>query len=293
MCSLWRDLSDDTINFELETLTMTFDLHLKNFNSEHKFLTIRHSAFIRRVYSFHQDLSGVNISLNTWPWLWPLTYFRKILTWHLIFTVRDRAIIFDTCSIFNKTFVYWNTWPFTSIFKYVSYWRNHWKQPSCFMPHALIKATYNGYSGISQFNDSLSSLSNEIQYRWATNLVEDVAILLSFKLCRLHLPKARVESCSAATTLASYVKNFPGWPTLFCLRWGRPIKEDAYNVTYILTSWMIKICMLSTFLTSTESVAEWLRRLTSDLRIVSSSPDRDSFFSVCKRLNKMFKISKN
>ena len=25
-----------------------------------------------------------------------------------------------------------------------------------------------------------------------------------------HLPKARVESCSAATTLALYVKNFPG-----------------------------------------------------------------------------------
>ena len=72
-----------------------------------------------------------------------------------------------------------------------------------------------------------------------------------------HLPKARVESCSAATTLASYVKNFPGWPTLFRLRWGRPIKEDAYTVTYILTSWMIKTCMLCTFLISTESMAEW------------------------------------
>ena len=56
----------------------------------------------------------------------------------------------------------------------------------------------------------------------------------------LHLPKARVESCSAATTLASYIKNFPGWPTLFLFQWGRPIRKVAYTVTYILTSWMIK-----------------------------------------------------
>ena len=69
-----------------------------------------------------------------------------------------------------------------------------------------------------------------------------------FELYYDHLPKARDESCSAATTLALYVKNFPGWPTLFRLRWGRPIREVAYTVTYILTSWMIKICMLSTFL---------------------------------------------
>ena len=30
--------------------------------------------------------------------------------------------------------------------------------PSCFMPPALIKGTYNDYSGISHFTDSLSSL---------------------------------------------------------------------------------------------------------------------------------------
>ena len=47
-----------------------------------------------------------------------------------------------------------------------------------------------------------------------------------------HLPKARVESCSAATTLALYVKNFPGWPTLFPSHWNRPIRELAYTVTY-------------------------------------------------------------
>ena len=30
--------------------------------------------------------------------------------------------------------------------------------PFCFMPVALIKATYNDYSGISHFTDSLYSL---------------------------------------------------------------------------------------------------------------------------------------
>ena len=87
--------------------------------------------------------------------------------------------------------------------------------------------------------------------------------------------------CRHATSVADALwkpKNFPGWPTLFRLRWGRPIREVAYTVTYILTSWMIKICMLSTFLNSSDSVAEWLRRLTSDLGVVSSSPARDSFF---------------
>ena len=43
--------------------------------------------------------------------------------------------------------------------EYVSYWWHQWKQPSYFMPPALIKATYNDYSGISHLTDSLSSLS--------------------------------------------------------------------------------------------------------------------------------------
>ena len=51
----------------------------------------------------------------------------------------------------------------------------------------------------------------------------------------LHFPKARVESCYAATTLALYIKNIPDWPTLFRLHWGRPIREVAYTLTYILT----------------------------------------------------------
>ena len=54
------------------------------------------------------------------------------------------------------------------------------------MQPALIKATYNDYSGISHLTDSLSSLSKEIRYRSATNLVKGVAILLSFKFCQLQ-----------------------------------------------------------------------------------------------------------
>ena len=46
VCSRWQDLSDGNIYFEHVTLTATFDLHLKNFNSAHNFITIRRRAFI-------------------------------------------------------------------------------------------------------------------------------------------------------------------------------------------------------------------------------------------------------
>ena len=64
-----------------------------------------------------------------------------------------------------------------------------------------------------------------IKARWGVRKTD-------LKWGKQHLPKARVESCSAATTLALYVKNFPGWPTLFPSHWGRPIRELAYTVTY-------------------------------------------------------------
>ena len=68
------------------------------------------------------------------------------------------------------------------------------------MPPVLIKATYNDYFGISHFTDSLSSLSKEIQDRSATNLVENVAILLSSF-------KGKVQNVSANQKL--------GRPSLF------------------------------------------------------------------------------
>ena len=72
MCSLSQDLSNDTINFEHVTLTVTVDLNMKNINSAHNFLTIRHGAFILGVcipyivefFFVYQDLSGGNISFD-------------------------------------------------------------------------------------------------------------------------------------------------------------------------------------------------------------------------------------
>ena len=46
VCLSWQDLYDGTINFEHVTLTVTFDLHLDNFNSPQNFPTIRHRNFI-------------------------------------------------------------------------------------------------------------------------------------------------------------------------------------------------------------------------------------------------------
>ena len=46
MCSLWQGLSDGTINFELVTLTVIFDLLLKNFNIGHNLFLVRDRAFI-------------------------------------------------------------------------------------------------------------------------------------------------------------------------------------------------------------------------------------------------------
>ena len=40
------DPYDKTINFELVTLTVTFDLLLKNFNIGHNFFIVRDRAFI-------------------------------------------------------------------------------------------------------------------------------------------------------------------------------------------------------------------------------------------------------
>ena len=58
MYSLWQNLSHGTIIFDLVTLTLKFDLLLKNFNLGHNFLTRSDRAFyIALVYSLWQDLS--------------------------------------------------------------------------------------------------------------------------------------------------------------------------------------------------------------------------------------------
>ena len=70
------------------------------------------------------------------------------------FTVRDRAIIFRMCVLLNKTLLLsliLNTWPLTSNFNMsITDDNNESKiNPSCSMPPALIKATYNDYFSIS------------------------------------------------------------------------------------------------------------------------------------------------
>ena len=46
MCSLRQDLSGGTINFEHLTLTVTFELLLKNFNIDHNSFMLKETAFI-------------------------------------------------------------------------------------------------------------------------------------------------------------------------------------------------------------------------------------------------------
>ena len=57
-------LSGGIINFDNVTLTVTFDLHLENFNSAHYFLTIRDRAFIFGM-CVPYDLSDGTIKLIT------------------------------------------------------------------------------------------------------------------------------------------------------------------------------------------------------------------------------------
>ena len=46
VCSLWHGFYDGTINFEHVTLTVTFDLLLKNFNISHNFFILRDTPAI-------------------------------------------------------------------------------------------------------------------------------------------------------------------------------------------------------------------------------------------------------
>ena len=62
--SLWQDLSHGTVSFDLVTLTLKFDLLLKNFNLDHNFLTRSDRAFILHVYSLWQDLSHGTVSFD-------------------------------------------------------------------------------------------------------------------------------------------------------------------------------------------------------------------------------------
>ena len=62
--------------FDLVTLTLKFDLLLKNFNLGHSFLTRRVRLFILHMYiPCDKTFPWVPTFLTLWPWPWRLTYF--------------------------------------------------------------------------------------------------------------------------------------------------------------------------------------------------------------------------
>ena len=94
MYSLWQDLSHDTIIFDLVTLTLKFDLLLKNFNLGHNFRTRSDRAFILHVYSLWQDLSQCSIIFDLVTLTLKFDLFLENLNLGYYFqTRRDRAFI--------------------------------------------------------------------------------------------------------------------------------------------------------------------------------------------------------
>ena len=92
--------------FDLVTLTLKFDLLLKNFNLSHCFLTRRGRAFIFHLYiPCDKTFPWVPKFLTSWPWPWSLTYFKKNFNLgHCFLTRRGRAFIFHLYILCDKTF---------------------------------------------------------------------------------------------------------------------------------------------------------------------------------------------
>ena len=74
VCSLCQYLSDGIINFDHVTLTVTFDLHLENFNSAHISLNIRLTTFILgkcvflwRPFRWYHKLWSRDLDRDLWP----------------------------------------------------------------------------------------------------------------------------------------------------------------------------------------------------------------------------------
>ena len=74
--SLWEDLSHGTVIFDLVTLTLKFDLLLKNFNLGHNFLTTSDRAFIMhksydflvtRPFTWNCKFWPHDLDLEVWP----------------------------------------------------------------------------------------------------------------------------------------------------------------------------------------------------------------------------------
>ena len=115
MYSLWQDLSCGTIVFVLVTLTLKFDLLLKNFNLGHNFLTRRDIA---HVYSLWQELSCGTIVFDLVTLTLKLHVDLLLKNFNLgnnFLTRRDRAFILHMCIPCDKTFhlvpYFLTSWP--------------------------------------------------------------------------------------------------------------------------------------------------------------------------------------
>ena len=86
---------------------MTFDLHLENFNSAHKFLTIRHRAFIFDMCVPYDNLSDSTCAINFDHVTLTMTFdlhLENFNSAHNILAIRHWAFILSRCVFYDKTF---------------------------------------------------------------------------------------------------------------------------------------------------------------------------------------------
>ena len=112
MCSLWQDLSICTKIFDHVTLTVTFDLYLKNFNIVHNYSTVGDWAFIFHMGKIYMYSSWQDLSVRTkMSYLGTLTFnlhFKNfnLSHWWLLFNFCCRLVIFV---VFWQLFLWlWN-----------------------------------------------------------------------------------------------------------------------------------------------------------------------------------------
>ena len=106
MYSLWQDLSVDTKIFDFVTLTLTFDLLLKNltlaiiFEPKEIGLSYFTCVFlVTRPFCRYQRFWLRDLDLDFWP------TFEKLNLGNNFWTKRDRAFIFHMCISCGKTFL--------------------------------------------------------------------------------------------------------------------------------------------------------------------------------------------
>ena len=96
------------------TLTLKFDLFLKNFNLGYSFLTRRGRAFIFHMYiPYDKTFPSVPKFLTWWPWPWSLTYFQKTSTLAIDYLPGEVGLSYFTCAFFvaRPSMRYHDFWP--------------------------------------------------------------------------------------------------------------------------------------------------------------------------------------